>query len=56
MIYHDGRDWIIERRGEEYWSFALEEEQWQRGLPAGMTNEDICMVFPELSGGTVAVE
>jgi hypothetical protein len=49
IIYHDGRDWIVERRGEEYWSFALDEEQWQRGLPSGMTSDDIG--FPEIPEG-----
>ena len=41
IMYHDGRDWIVELRGEEYWSLALDEEEWQQGLPSGMMNEDM---------------
>lgn len=41
MIYHDGRDWMVELRGEQYWSLALDEEDWQHGLPSGLTPEDI---------------
>jgi hypothetical protein len=32
MIYHDGRDWIIEQRGEDYWSFPVDGEEWMQGL------------------------
>jgi hypothetical protein len=56
IIYHDGRDWVVEGRGDEYWSFALDDERWQRGFPGGMTSEDIRMVFPEQGGGTGAVD
>ena len=45
LIYHDGRDWIVELRGEEYWSFALDEENWQQGVPSGMTSEDMRGMF-----------
>jgi hypothetical protein len=41
MIYHDGRDWIIEQRGEDYWSFRLDAEEWTQGLPQDLTVEDI---------------
>jgi hypothetical protein len=41
MIYHDGRDWIIEQRGEDYWSFPLDAEEWTQGLPQDLTVEDI---------------
>ena len=41
MVYHDGRDWIIERRGQDYWSFPLDGEGWMQGLPPGLTVEDV---------------
>jgi hypothetical protein len=44
-IYHDGRDWIIEKRGDEYWSFSVDEEEWIQGLPAGITIEDAALLF-----------
>lgn len=42
--------------GDEYWSLALDEERWQRGFPAGITSEDIRMVFPEQGGGALVDE
>jgi hypothetical protein len=45
IMYHDGRDWIVELRGQEYWALALDEDQRRRGLPSGMVNEDMRGVF-----------
>jgi hypothetical protein len=45
IIYHDGRDWLVEQRGDECWSLALDEERWQRGFPSGMTNDDFEWCF-----------
>jgi hypothetical protein len=45
LIYHDGQDWIVDLRGDEYWSSPLDEEHWQQGLPLGMTSEDLRGVF-----------
>jgi hypothetical protein len=47
LIYHDGRDWIIERRGEDYWSFPLDGDEWQPGFPAGLTEQDVGWMFEE---------
>ena len=40
-MYHDGRDWIIEKRGEDYWSFPLDGEEWTQGLPQGLTVKEV---------------
>ena len=40
-VYHDGRDWLIEKRGPAYWSFPFDGEAWQHGPPSGMDQEDI---------------
>jgi hypothetical protein len=45
LVYHDGQDWIVDLRGDEYWSSPLGEEHWQQGLPLGMTSEDMRGVF-----------
>jgi hypothetical protein len=45
MIYHDGRDWIIEQRGEDYWSFPLDGEDWTQGFPPALTVEDVVLMF-----------
>ncbi len=45
-IYHDGRDWIIEKWGERYWSFPLDGQEWIQGLPPGLTVEDVSLMFP----------
>jgi hypothetical protein len=45
IIYHDGRDWIIEKRGEDYWSFPLDGEEWIRGFTSALTVEDVTMMF-----------
>ena len=44
-IYHDGRDWIVEKRGEDYWSFPLDGEEWVYGFPSALTIEDVIMMF-----------
>jgi hypothetical protein len=44
-IYHDGRDWIIEKREEDYWSFPLDGEEWIPGLPPALTIEDMTPIF-----------
>jgi hypothetical protein len=44
-IYHDGRDWIIEKRGEDYWSFPLDGDEWTQGLPPALTIEDVTLMF-----------
>ena len=41
MVYHEGRDWLIEKRGPAYWSFPLDAESWHHGPPSGMELEDI---------------
>jgi hypothetical protein len=45
LIYHDGRDWIIEQRGEDYWSFPLDGEEWIHGFPPALTDEDLTLIF-----------
>jgi hypothetical protein len=35
-IYHEGRDWIIEKRGEDYWSFPLDGDEWTQGFPLSL--------------------
>ena len=45
-IYHDGRDWVIEKWGEGYWSFRLDGEEWTQGLPPGLAIEDVSLMFP----------
>jgi hypothetical protein len=45
MIYHDGRDWIIEKHGEDYWSFRLDGEEWTPGFPPALSAEDGTMMF-----------
>jgi hypothetical protein len=45
IIYHDGRDWIIEKRGEDYCSFLLDGEEWIQGLPQTLTVEDVTIMF-----------
>jgi hypothetical protein len=49
-IYHDGRDWIIEKRGEDYWSFPLDSEDWAQGLPPALTLEDATLMFSVVPG------
>jgi hypothetical protein len=44
-IYHDGKDWIIEKRGEDYWSFPLDGDEWTQGFPPGLTVEDLTYMF-----------
>jgi hypothetical protein len=45
IIYHDGRDWIIEQRGNEYWSFPVDGEFWMQGLPPALSVEDVALIF-----------
>jgi hypothetical protein len=44
-VYHDGRDWVIEKREGRYWCVPLDADEWQEGLPSGMTVEDLNMLF-----------
>ena len=44
-VYHDGRDWIIEKRGDDYVSFPLDGEEWIPGLPPALTVEDMTLIF-----------
>ncbi len=44
-IYHDGRDWVIEQRGDDYWCWPLDSDEWQKGMPSGMTQEDLNLLF-----------
>jgi hypothetical protein len=45
LIYHDGRDWIIEQRGEDHWSFPVDGEDWKPGFPPGLTVDDVALMF-----------
>jgi hypothetical protein len=44
-IYHDGRDWIIEKRGDDYWSFPLDGDEWVLGFPPALTVDDVTLLF-----------
>lgn len=46
-IYHDGKDWLIAKWGEFYWSYPFDGEEWEQGLPAGLTNEDVLSILPQ---------
>lgn len=45
MVYHDGRDWAIEKYDGDYWCLPLDTDEWQKGLPPGMTVDDLNMLF-----------
>jgi hypothetical protein len=45
LIYHDGRDWIIEKRGEDHWSFPVDGEEWTPGFPPALSAEDATIMF-----------
>lgn len=45
IIYYVGRDWIIEKRGEDHWSFPIDADEWQPGFPTGLTVEDVALMF-----------
>jgi hypothetical protein len=45
IIYHDGRDWIIEKREDDYWSFPFDGEEWTPGFPPALSAEDATMMF-----------
>ena len=50
IVYHDGRDWAIEKREGRYWCVPLNADQWQEGPPLGMTVQDLDMLFTEYGG------
>ena len=37
--------WVIEQRGEDYWSFPLDGDEWTQGLHPAFTIEDVTMIF-----------
>jgi len=45
IIYHDGRDWAIEKREDRYWFLPLDANEWRVGLPPGITVDDLDMLF-----------
>jgi hypothetical protein len=53
-IYHDGRDWIIEQRGEDYWSFPPDGSEWMQGLPPDLSFEDVIIIFDSAVSGRLA--
>jgi len=44
-VYHDGRDWAIEKHEGGYWCLPLDTDEWQEGLPPGMTVDDLNLLF-----------
>jgi hypothetical protein len=46
IVFHDGRDWAIEKREGGYWCLPLNVDEWQKGLPAGMTVADLDLFLP----------
>lgn len=45
IVYHDGRDWTIAKDEGDYWCLPLDTDEWQKGLPPGMTVDDLNMLF-----------
>ncbi len=46
IVYHDRRDWAIEKREDGYWCLPLDGNEWQKGLPAEMTVADLDLFLP----------
>lgn len=46
IIYHDRRDWAIEKREDGYWYLPLDGNEWQKGLPPDMTLADLDLFLP----------
>ena len=45
MVWHEGKDWIIRRDGEEYSFRELDSEGWSLGVPLGMTLDDAALLL-----------
>lgn len=43
--YHDRRDGAIEKPEGADWCFLPDANEWQKGLPAGMTVDDLDLFF-----------
>jgi hypothetical protein len=48
MIWHDGRDWGIKRHGVAYWHRSVENGEWTAGLPPGLSEDDMALLFRSL--------
>ena len=44
-IWHDGTDWIIRRQEPDYWYCAIDRDEWDPGVPRGMTVADVALLF-----------
>jgi hypothetical protein len=45
MVWHEGKDWMIRRDGEEYSFREIDSDAWNCGVPIGMTIDDAALLF-----------
>jgi hypothetical protein len=44
-VWHEGKDWMIRRDGEESSFREIDSDGWSIGLPLGMTLDDAALLF-----------
>jgi hypothetical protein len=44
-VYHDSMDWMIRKNMGRYWHHRVDREVWKPGVPPGMEEKDLELLF-----------